>query len=90
MQVSPAFHSISAALVSQRPGRLAASFQLSIHGTDARASAALLNARPWLFGRFHAKRNTVIFVAGSAGWEACTTNQAECLKCVPMAWQIIL
>ena len=41
MQGSPAYHSISTAWVSQRPGRLAASFQSSIHGTDARASAAL-------------------------------------------------
>ena len=42
MQVSPVYHSISTAWVAQRPAQLAASFQSSIHGTDARASDA-----PW-------------------------------------------
>jgi len=42
MQVSRVYHSISTAQVSQRPARLAASFQPSIPGTDARASDA-----PW-------------------------------------------
>jgi hypothetical protein len=41
MQASLAYHSISPARVSQRTGRLAASFQSSIHGIDARANAAL-------------------------------------------------
>ena len=43
MQVSPAYHSISPARVAQRPAQLVASFQSSIHGTDARANAA-----PWI------------------------------------------
>ena len=41
MQVTLAYYSISTASVAQRQGRLAASFQSSIHGTDARANAAL-------------------------------------------------
>src|SRR6185369_4221805 len=42
MQVSPVYHSNSTARVSQRPARLVASFQSSIHGTDDQASDA-----PW-------------------------------------------
>ena len=41
MQVSLAYHSISMASVAQRLGRLAASFQPSIHETSARANVAL-------------------------------------------------
>ena len=41
MQVSPVYHSISMASVAQRPARSDASFQLSIHETDARANAPL-------------------------------------------------
>ena len=33
-------------------------------------------------GAFMQKCNTVIFAAGSAGWEACTTKQAGCLNYV--------
>ena len=40
MQASPVSHSISTAPVSQKLGRSAASFQLSIRGTDGQASAA--------------------------------------------------
>src|SRR5262245_11871979 len=41
MQLSAAHCSISTARVSQRRGRLVASFQSSIHGKDARANDAL-------------------------------------------------
>ena len=40
MQVSPVYHSISTARVSQRPAQLAASFRSSIHGIDAQANDA--------------------------------------------------
>ena len=40
MQVLPVYHSISTAPVWQKPGRLAASFQLSIRETDGQASVA--------------------------------------------------
>src|SRR5512132_4009247 len=39
---------------------------------------------------FMRKRNTVIFAAGSAGWEDCKTNQAGCLNYVPTTCQTIL
>ncbi len=70
MQVSLAYHSISTARVAQRPARLAASFQSSIHGIDARASDALW-IRAGLVVAVRAPRNVtqLIFAAGSAGWK---------------------
>ena len=91
MQVSPVYRAISTAWVSQRPARLVASFQWSIRGKDARASVA-----PWIRAglvvavRAPPERNTAILAAVSAGWEACTTNQAGCLNYISSACQTIL
>ena len=84
MQVSLAFHSISMARVSQRLGRLAASFQSSIHGIDALTSDA-----PWIRAelavavRTSPEPNTATMASGVGRLEACTMDRAGCLNYVP-------
>jgi len=81
MQASPEHHSISTARVSLRPGRLAASFQSSIHGIDALTSDALwIHAELAVAVRTSPERNTAIMASGLGRLEACTANHAGCLN----------
>src|SRR5947207_1217473 len=76
MQVSVEHHSILMARVSQRPGRLAASFQAPIHGTDARANAALWTRAGLVVAvRAPPERNTAIIAVSSSSHLGCRVSR---------------
>ena len=84
MQVSPAYHSISHGSGLAKAGAIGR--QLSIVHSRNRCPSQRRTLDPRGIGCCGActpERNTAILAAVSAGWEACTTNQAGCLNYVP-------